>query len=83
MPPRPTLNPAQLKELLRVYNQVGPEAARKLAPSMGISPGFVRKLAWKNRVRARMPEGERWRPNHTVEDDPRWEWAKQRGPVLA
>jgi hypothetical protein len=83
MPPRPRLNPAQLKKLLTVYHKVGTDDARKLAARMGVTPNHLRKLAWKNGVRARMPEGERWRPSHAVDNDPRWEWAKQRGPVLA
>jgi hypothetical protein len=70
----------QIDHILKVYEEVGPDAARELAPRYGVRPTYVRKLASKHGVKAKRKGPRLYRriPDHL---DPRWKWAEQRGVV--
>lgn len=65
-----------INHLLDVWANVGPDEARALAPRYGVKPAYVRKLACLHGVKAKRKEKE-------AATDPRWQWAIERGPVLA
>lgn len=64
-------------EILDTYANIGPEAARELAPKYGIKPTYVKKLACEHGVRAKR------KPKIQSQRDRRWQLAIQRGAVLA
>ncbi len=66
-----------VNDLLDTYAARGGDAARALAPKYGIKPSYVKKLAVKHGVRNRRI-GRKPRPV-----DPRWQWAIERGAVVA
>lgn len=66
-----------LNHILDTYETLGPAAARELAPGYGINPKYVRKLACVHGVKAKR---KGWRVRR---EDPRWQWARERGAVLA
>lgn len=71
-----------IDHILQVYGEQGPSAARALAPRYGVKPTYIRKLAAKHGVRAKLKSkpGRRRAPDHL---DPRWHWAISRGAVVA
>ena len=73
-----------INDLLDTYAARGADAARALAPKYGIKPSYVKKLAVKHGVRTR-PIGPRSRHYEHVPPapDPRWQWAIERGAVIA
>ena len=65
-----------LNHLLRVYAEEGGDAARALAPSYGVGPKYIRKLACKHGVKVK-----RKRSKAKTNTDRRWQWAIERGAV--
>jgi len=73
-----------IDHLLSVYAEIGPAAARELAPKYGVGSKYVRKLACMHKVKAK-PRKLKTRKlkRHPIDTDPRWKWAIERGPVFA
>lgn len=85
------INEAKRLEILRVYQEQGPAAARKFCLSLGLCGGYYVSLAYSRGVsrpkskpltakqkadmRAVIPADD-W-------NDPRWQWAIDRGGVIA
>jgi hypothetical protein len=65
-----------INDLLDTWANVGTDEARALAPKYGVKPAYVRKLACLHGVKAKRKEPK-------VATDPRWQWAIERGAVLA
>jgi hypothetical protein len=63
--------------ILSVWADVGPAAARKLAPGYGITELYVGKLASRRGVKCKRPK-----PKKRRGPDPRWQWAIERGRVV-
>lgn len=64
-------------DLLDTYANIGPDAARELAPRYGIKATYVKKLAYQHGVRAKR------KPKIQSQRDRRWQLAIQRGAVIA
>jgi hypothetical protein len=75
------LSKEAVNHLLDTYATKGGGAARALAPKYGIKPIYVKKLACKHGVKApaRKPRKRKLRGAK----DPRWQWAVERGGVVA
>lgn len=70
-----------INDLLDTYANRGGDAARALAPKYGIKPIYVKKLAQVHGVKAPSRKPRKRRPRR--QNDPRWQWAVERGAVLA
>lgn len=66
--------------ILSVWANVGPDAARKLAPGYGITELYIGKLASRRKVKCKKPKPKIRRKRC---DDPRWQWAIERGAIVA
>jgi len=93
--PKMFLTKPQLNHILKVYAEVGGDAARELAPRYGIKPVYVKKLASIHGVKVKRKEAkgpreskkrinwEQFKFNKTHDAfNPRWEKAIKSGPVL-
>lgn len=70
-----------VNDLLDTYATCGGDAARALAPKYGIKPVYVKKLARVHGVKAKRKEPRQKKQRN--QNDPRWQWAVERGAVLA
>lgn len=71
------LSPEARAHILETYATIGAGAARELATKYGIKPTYVRHMAKRNGVKAkRANRQKRWM-------DPRWQWAIERGAIVA
>lgn len=78
------LTKQQIEHLLHVYSTEGGNEARKLAPEYGIKPVYVGKLCKVHGVKAlQRPNKQKMKAKLRGHLDPRWEWAKAIGPIIA
>lgn len=68
-----------LDHILNTYANHGGAEARALAPVYGIQPSYVKKLASIHGVKVRLKYARK-RVHFAA---PRWQWARQRGSVVA
>lgn len=88
---REKINEAQRQEILLVYKAEGSDAAMALCKSLNLSPRYYSALASARGVANRKSrpltaeEKAIMRSIVPMDDstDPRWQWAVERGPVLA
>lgn len=66
--------------ILKTYATQGADEARALAPGYGIKPSYVIRLAKVHSVKVKF-KYPRKKPQRGP--DPRWQWARARGSVVA
>jgi hypothetical protein len=76
----PKLTQAQRQQLLASYLEHGFHATRPLAESFGVRAKYLALLARNNGHLNNYGRGDR--AVVRTENDPRWQWAIERGPVL-
>jgi hypothetical protein len=76
----PKLTQAQRRQLLTCYLEHGFHATRPLAESFGVRARYLAQLARNNGHVNNYRRGDR--AVVRTGNDPRWQWAIERGPVL-
>ena len=76
------LNPAKRDELLKLYLAQGYEAAKPLAESYGIQARYLARLARRNGYHNNYVRKDRVKVKKSSPQDPRWNWAIERGSVI-
>jgi hypothetical protein len=79
----PKLTPVQRQALLTCYLERGFYAAKPLAESFGVRAKYLSQLARKNGHTNNYQRKGRVIIRKVTSADPRWQWAIERGPVLA
>jgi hypothetical protein len=73
----------QAKELLAHYVKHGKEASLVRCAELGVSPKYAASLAASLGIRIRKLKGGGQIAKSVDHNDPRWQWAIERGPVVA
>lgn len=85
--PRTIPTPEQREEILYAYLTDGPKVAGELSVKLGLAYHYARRLASSRGLSVgsfrsiRRPRAGR--VDRPVDNDPRWNWAIERGAVLA
>jgi hypothetical protein len=78
----PKLSATQRQQLLTRYLEHGFHATRPLAESFGVQAKYLAQLARSNGHVNNYRRGDPAVVRKPTENDPRWQWAIERGPVL-
>ena len=79
----PKLTSAQRQQLLTCYLEQGYDAAKPLVESLGVHAKYPARLARKNGHTNNYRRKGRAVVRKGNSGDPRWQWAIERGPVVA
>jgi hypothetical protein len=74
---------AERDQLVITYLETGSDAARAMAIDLGVSPRYVAKLLRQRGIDNTTKRGAKMGRPRDDKDDPRWQWAIQRGAVIA
>jgi hypothetical protein len=74
---------AERDQLVITYLEVGSDAARAMAIDLGVSPRYVAKLLRQRGIDNTTKRGAKMGRPRDDKHDPRWQWAIQRGAVIA